>query len=118
MQLVVDRELTFHRQANRMDASVGTEFHAFGVHAQQRDIVVVRRRAVSLVLDHSQHFQIDVFGLVAGAAVVFQQSDPDVFPVKPVRKYNVVVRSAIMTSTNSRRNAPPPSPHPRIEGTQ
>lgn len=68
-----------------MDAGVRAEFHAFGVHAQQRDIVVVRRRAVPLMLDHPQHLQIDVFGLVVGAPVVFQQSDADVFPFEPVR---------------------------------
>lgn len=62
-----------------MDTGVGSEFHSIGVHTQQCDVVVVRRRAISLVLYHPQYFEVDVFRFFCVAAIVFQKSHAYVF---------------------------------------
>jgi len=65
-----------------MDTGVGSEFNPIGVHTQQCDVVIVRRRAIPLVLDHPQHFVVDVFRFFCIAAIVFQKSHADVFRIK------------------------------------
>lgn len=67
-----------------MDTGIRTKLYAFRVHSQQRDVVVVRSRTVSLVFDHSKHFQVDVFRVIGIAAVMFQESYTDVFPFESV----------------------------------
>lgn len=75
-----------------MYTGIGTEFHALGVQSQQRDVVVVRGRAVSLVLDHPGHFEIDVFGFVVATTVVFQKSYADIFSFESVRNNLILYR--------------------------
>lgn len=76
---VLNTAVTFGRQTDRMNTGVGSEFHSIGFHTQQCDVVVVRRRAIPLVLDHLQHFEVDVFRFFCIATIVFQKSHADVF---------------------------------------
>lgn len=70
---------TFGRQTDRMNTGVGSEFHPIGFHTQQCDVVVVGCRAIPLVLDHPQHFEVYVFRFLCIAAIVLQKSHADVF---------------------------------------
>lgn len=72
-----------------MDTRVGSEFHAFRVQPQERDVVVVGIRAVPLVFDHSQHFEVHVFRLLRVAAIVFQEPNADVLAFESVSTKNV-----------------------------
>lgn len=73
---------TFGWQTDRMNTGVGSEFHPIGIHTQQCDVVVVRRRAIPLVLDHPQYFEVDVFRFFVITAIVFQKSHAYVFRVE------------------------------------
>lgn len=85
--------VTFDWQTDRVDTGVGSEFNPIGVHPQQCDVVVVRSRAVTLVLDHSQHFEVDVFGFLCIATIVFQKSYADIFRFESVFK---IVRNVLV----------------------
>lgn len=82
--LVTGETLAFDWQTDRVDTGVGSEFNPIGVHPQQCDVVVIRSRTVTLVLDHSQHFEVDVFCFLCIATVVFQKSYADIFRFEPV----------------------------------
>lgn len=101
---IVRRRRTFDRHAHRIDAGVLAELHAFRVHSQQRDVVVVRGRVVPFVLNHSRHLEVDVFRFRRVAAVVFQEPDADVLPLEPVRESRSCISATVIRARNCRRD--------------